>query len=152
MQKVLLVAGGVIAGFVLAVVISRFLLAGDRDTTIKLATGAPEIPASLSESQPLATKDAAGTAASPEQQAAPAGSSQPGAPASPEPAQAPAPPPYLHFKSDPSQSKATLTVTQGSIMGDSLLYGYGSNVTGDVFLTPAWSKASRHPSSLTCAL
>jgi hypothetical protein len=38
-------------------------------------------------------------------------------------------------------------VTQGSIMGDSLLYGYGSNVTGDVFLTPTGGLVDGKPSS-----
>ena len=76
MQKVMLVAGGIIAGFVLAVVLSRTLLANNGDTTIKLAESAPAIPSSMTESAPLAGKDAPASPAEP--QTAPAGSTQTG--------------------------------------------------------------------------
>jgi hypothetical protein len=50
------------------------------------------------------------------------------------PATAPADGPF-HFKADPAQSGMKILVAQTGLLGDALLVGNGSNVSGDIFLT-----------------
>ena len=52
MRKLTLFVGGGVVGFILAVLAMRFLMASGGDTTIRLATSAPPIPAAGSAASP----------------------------------------------------------------------------------------------------
>src|SRR5215212_5533175 len=148
MRKLMLFVGGGAAGFALAMVIMRFLMASGEDTTIKLATSAPPIPAAGIATLPAAaaastvdaapaphasvTEQAPAAAGAPAEAAAPLAAAG-AAPVASMPANAPVDGPF-HFKADPGQSSMKILVTQTGLLGDALLVGTGSNVNGDIFL------------------